>query len=150
MKIFDSNTNGLFAFGVAMDEEEAEWKVAEALKTIGALQRSASLILGVLTQSKESFRDPVAHWEWVRGFLLPYHISIKKSPEKKGLDELSGQEKVWRGEHWSCGDIECPLYRRHCSECGGHDTLYGDGHECECQLCGDRFTGCIHLCKEGQ
>ena len=126
-----------------MDDDEARWRILEAVSAIGSIKQSIEHLDTIVnTVAANQFDDePQNAWKVLRMVLGTFRITIRKSPERiTDLDELSGAEIAWRYNFWECSDPLCT--KRHCRECGKHGK-YGGGHLCKCQECLTDYDGLV-------
>jgi len=122
-----------------MDDDEAIWRLAEAMSILGRIKQSSENIEDIC-KTVIANMPPQQAWKVVNGLLSTFSIVVRKKPERvTDLDGLSGAEIAWRYLNWECSDPKCPE-AFHCRECGKHGR-YGDGHECKCQACLHGYNG---------
>ena len=126
--------------------QEAQWRIAELKRIVFSVENNLPKIKQTIALSDTAGLDVRDQWDILHNSITPYGITVRKAPERKTIDQLTGAEINHREQIWSCGEVECPKIPRHCSECSLCDTLFGDGHPCECQVCGSSFTGSNHSC----
>ncbi|SVB37159.1 uncharacterized protein METZ01_LOCUS190013 [marine metagenome] len=129
-----------------IDIQEAEWRIAELKRIISRLELGLPSILRLMESTEAAGLEIQHQWDLLHDHCNTYAITVRKPPERKPIEQLTGTEINTREKFWSCGELECSKIPRHCSECGLCDVLFGDGHSCKCQLCGSSFTGSNHSC----
>ncbi len=79
-----------------MDDDEAIWRLAEAMSILGRIKHSSEDIEDIC-KTVIANMHPQQAWKVVNGLLSTFSIVVRKKPERvTDLDGLSGAEIAWR------------------------------------------------------